>query len=127
MKFLKVAGSAILAAVLMTGCSALKMHPGAVNQFDSSTYDTLLVTHSVIESTKTDLAAGKFNSAETPVVKQAVNDLVAAYNALDSAYQIYHLAAAGSGATSQQISNVNTALANVNAATTNLSNAKAAN
>src|SRR5271156_3502939 len=85
---------ATLALVLaLTGCAAHVVHPGSANKFDSDAYDSVLVTHSVIETTKTDLANNAFPASIAGNVKTALNDLITGYNAADAAYQAYHNAA----------------------------------
>lgn len=74
----------VLVTVLLAGCAA--RHPGTANAFDSSTYDALLVAHSVIESTKSDISAGSFPANILQNVKAALNGLIDAYDALDVAY-----------------------------------------
>src|SRR5271157_2963660 len=89
--------------LLLAACSAAKIHPGSPNAFDSATYDTLVTTHSVIESTKTDLAANAFPASISANVKTALNALIQAYDVADTAYQAYHSSAlAGTATTAQQ-------------------------
>ena len=76
----------ILLLLLLSGCAAQVQHPGTANAFDSSAYDVLLVSHSVIESTKSDISAGSFPANLLPGVKTALNGLIDAYDALDIAY-----------------------------------------
>ena len=114
----------LLALVLLGGCAA--RHPGSANQFDSSSYDTLIVAHSVIETTKADLAANKFPPQNVGNVKTALNNLIQTYNVADTAYQSYHSAAVAGTATTAQQASLTTALANVTAATTTLNSAKVA-
>lgn len=110
----------ILLAVLLCGCAVAVVHPGAANSFDSQSYDALLVAHSVIESSKADLASGKL-----PVTaKPALNDLISAYDAADTVYLIYHAAAINGTATPDQMSAVTAALTAVNTKTSALSSAK---
>jgi hypothetical protein len=111
-------------AFLLVGCAAKVIHPGAANSFDSSSYDTLLVAHSVIESTKADLAANKFPAAISGNVKTALNGLITAYDASDTAYLAYHAAAVSGAATPSQVSSVTQSLQSVNAATASLTAAK---
>jgi len=117
----------LLAAMLsIGGCAARPLHPGAANQFDSTTYDTLITAKSVIDTTKTDLANNAFPAAVAGNVKTAVNDLITAYNALDTAYKAYHQAALSGTATQAQTDAVNAAAAKVNTATQALTSAKGA-
>ena len=113
-----------VAVLLVAGCSA--MHPGAVNQFDNASYNTLLTTDSVIQQAKADYVAGKFPTSAMPAMKTAINNLVAVYNVADSAYLEYHTAVAQGTATPAQVTAVTNALKQVNSATTALTNAKGA-
>jgi hypothetical protein len=117
-----------LVAVLMVSmgaCAAHVNHPGTANTFDSDSYDTLLVTDSVIQSTKADYAAGTVPAAIMPQVKTALNDLIRAYDAADVVYIAYHNAAMAGSATTAQQSAVASALATVGQKTAALTSAKA--
>lgn len=116
----------VLTIVLtLSGCAARPLHPGAVNQFDSQSYDILLVTDSVIQSVKTDLNNGVFSATVAPKVKDAVNYLITAYNIADTAYRTYHAAAIAGTVTPSQQSAVSASLVDVANATQSLINAKA--
>jgi hypothetical protein len=113
-------------AMVLTGCAATHpIHPGAANTFDSSSYDAVLVAHSVIETTKTDLANNVFPASIAGQVKTALNDLITGYNAADSAYQAYHQAAVAGTATTTQSNAVTAALTTLNTKTAALTAAKA--
>lgn len=118
-----------LALFLLAGCAAKNytVHPGAANTFDSQTYDSLIVSHSVIETTKADLAANQFPAAIAGNVKKSLNDLITAYDACDSAYLVYHAAAAAGIATSAQTAAVQSGLTNMGTATNSLAAAKGGN
>jgi hypothetical protein len=116
----------LLLAVTLCGCAARPIHPGAANQFDSTSYDALIVAHDIIESTKTDLSctpqspAGTCNilpSAIAGNVKTALNGLINAYNVADTAYQAYHSAALSGTATPAQQQAVTNGLNQVNTST----------
>lgn len=77
-------------AVLIAGCAARPIHPGAANKLDSNAYDAVLLYHDAIESAKADVTAGSFPANAKPVL----NKLIDAYNVLDGAYLTYHAAAA---------------------------------
>lgn len=113
-------------ALTLGGCAARVVHPGAANKFDSSSYDTLLVTHSVIESTKADLAANKFPAAQVESVRYALNGLITAYNVADSGYLTYHAAALKGQDTLQEQTQLQSQLMAVQTATTQLATAKGA-
>jgi hypothetical protein len=116
----------LLPLLIMFGCAAHVQHPGTANAFDSSTFDTLLVTHNTIEQTKSALAAGSFPVAIAGNVKTALNALIKVYDDADTAYLAYHAAAMAGTATPAQSSAVTAGLSNVSSATTNLTNAKGA-
>jgi hypothetical protein len=113
-----------LGCCLLLGCAAGQIHPGAANTFDSSTYDVLIVTQSVINTTKADLAANSFPASIAPKVKTAVNALSTAYDTALNVYVTYHNAAIAGTATPAQATAVTTAVQNVNMATTALNAAK---
>ena len=134
----------LVAVLVLAGCAAHVQHPGTANAFDSDAYDTLLVAHNVIESTKSDIGAGVFQANILPAVKKALNSLVDAYNALDTVYcnpqngtipstgaaslqcaaSSYHaLAMAGTAPVALQ-NQVKAAVSSVNSATVSLSTAK---
>lgn len=135
---------ALFLLVSSVGCAARVQHPGTANSFDSTTYDTLMLTESVIQSTKADLASGKFPASISGNVKSALNALIVAYNAADIAYcdpqstvpgttlgslqcspASYHAAVnSTTGATNAQQALVSSAMAQVNTATANLATAK---
>jgi hypothetical protein len=124
---MKLKSFVLVLVLFVVGCASQTyvVHPGAVNVFDSQSYDTLLVTHSVIESTKADLAAGKFPGSVGTSVSTALNALVTSYNVADTAYLTYHAAASAGTLTAVQQTSLTSALDNVNVATTNLTSAKA--
>ena len=118
--------SAIVAISTAGGCAARVVHPGAANTFDSSAYDSVLIAHSVIETTKTDLANNAFPASIAGNVKTALNDLIKAYDTADSAYIAYHNAALAGTATAAQSTALTNALTDVNTKTSALTSAKAA-
>ena len=80
----------ILAGCLLmgTGCGRQvhAVHPGAINAFDSYSYDTLLVAQAAIEQAKTDIA--KYPNAKAPL-----NQAIASYNIAETSYVAYHASA----------------------------------
>jgi hypothetical protein len=116
----------LIAVLILAGCAARPIHPGAANKFDSDSYDAVLVAHSVIETTKTDLANGAFPASIAGTVKTALNALIASYDLADQAYIAYHNAALAGTATTAQSTAVTNALNDVNAKTSALTSAKAA-
>ena len=115
---------ALSLVLLLAGCAAHVYHPGAANKFDSDAYDAVLVAHSVIETTKTDLANNAFPASIAGNVKAALNDLIKGYNLADEAYQPYHSAALNGTATATQSTAVTNALNDLNTKTAALTAAK---
>ena len=120
-----IATLALSAVLFIAGCAAQQIHPGAANSFDSSTYDALIVTQSVINTTKADLAVNSFPASIAPKVKSAVNALSTTYDIALATYMTYHNAAIAGTATTAQATAVSDAVQNVNNATTALTAAKA--
>lgn len=118
--------SLIAVLFLLVGCAARPIHPGAANSFDSNSYDAVLVAHSVIESTKADLANNAFPASIAGQVKTALNDLIKGYNIADASYQTYHQAALAGTATAAQSGAVSSALTDLQTKSAALTAAKAA-
>jgi hypothetical protein len=116
----------LIAVLLLAGCAARVVHPGAANKFDSDAYDAVLVAHSVIETTKTDLANNVFPASIAGNVKTALNDLIKGYNVADSSYQTYHAAALAGKATTAQSTAVSSALTDLQTKSAALTAAKVA-
>jgi len=118
-------------ALGLSGCSTLKtphtVAPGstvAATPLDSDTYNLLLLTQNLIDGTRAALAANEFTTVATPFVKQGLNQLINAYDALYASYGPYHAAVLAGTATAAQAAAVTSATAAVNAATTALTTAK---
>jgi len=122
----------LMIALLSIGCANTILHPGTANQFDSAVFDTLSTADNVIDTTRTDLAAGKFPASISPSVKSALNGLITAYNLADTFYcgapigtscqpSSYHSLVNAGNATPAQTQQMSQLQANVNSATTNLS------
>lgn len=127
-------------AVSLMGCAARPIHPGTAGNFDSNAYDAILVTHNVIESTKTDLANGVFSPTVAPRVKTALNGLITIYNGADTLYcnpsaggspttscasDSYHAMAVSGNATPAQQQAMQAKLDAMNSAVSTLTAAKA--
>jgi hypothetical protein len=71
----------------MTACAAVHytVHPGAINQVDSATYDTLLIAESAIDQGRTDYRAGRLPTQ----AKDALNALVDTYNVARASWLTY--------------------------------------
>jgi len=67
--------------------------PGAINSFDSTTYQTLMDAQAAINAVKADVASGKL--VPTPIQKSVLNQAISDYDLAQAAWHAYH-----SGATS---------------------------
>lgn len=74
--------------LLMLGCAAVQIHPGAVNKADSQAYDVLLIAQAVIEQARGEADAGKLPEQ----IKPALNNLVSAYNIARTSWLTYRAA-----------------------------------
>jgi hypothetical protein len=74
----------ILWLALAMSC-APKVHTGAINAFDSKTYDSLLVYQSVLDSAKIEFAQGKLPASAKPIINKAGET----YNLLRDAWLAY--------------------------------------
>lgn len=108
----------LILTVGMLGCAkqVTAPIPGSANQFDSSTYLSLVTVDNVIVSTRASLAGGEFSAVIAPTVKTALNNLIKAYDVANTSYRAYHNAAIAAGATQDQEAAVNAAMANVQSA-----------
>jgi hypothetical protein len=81
-------------AVALTGCgTATVQHPGAINTFDSNSYDALLTAQGALDQARTQYAA--LTDAQKRTVGPVFNKVIAAFTAAQDAYKAYHGAAAG--------------------------------
>lgn len=80
----------LVLALFMLGCAgkAPVKHPGAINDFDSYAFDTLLTAHGALNEAKAQ-------APSHPEAKELINQAIASYNSAQAAYKIYH--ASGSG------------------------------
>ena len=82
--------AALLAAGL--GCAAKKtpaaLPPGAINQFDATSFRVLSDAQAAINSVKSDIAAGKVTPSDAE--KKVLNQIIADYNTANDLYQSYH-------------------------------------
>jgi hypothetical protein len=120
----KVTIAGLFLVLYLAGCAARPLHPGAINAFDSASFDSLTVVKGVIDSTRTDLANNAFPSSIAGSVKTALNALIQSYNIADVAYQAYHTAAIAGTATPEQQADVQTKLNTMNNGVTALTAVK---
>lgn len=110
----KVAKPALFVVILVAlaggaGCAKhVVLHPGAVDEFDSQTYDALLVAQASLNEAKAQTEAGALPAAAVAPLNEAIK----AYDVAEAAWQAYHAA----GATDAAKRELQTALAAMTAA-----------
>ena len=112
--FLKRKLAAVVLVVALAGCHGYQVHPGAVNTFDSKTYDSLLVAQSVIDTSRAQFASGALPAKFKP----AANKAIVAYDEAMPAYKAWHIAMEKGEATDSQLAKLKTLVAALNAAIT---------
>jgi hypothetical protein len=87
MRQLKVV-SVLLALLVLVACpnnpKPQTLPPGALNQFDATSYESLMGAQAVLNSVKADL------SKLPPDAKPALNKAIASYNVAEAAWQAFH-------------------------------------
>lgn len=77
----------LLTIGIATGCAKkVPIHPGAVSNVDSYTYDMLLVEQPALESAKADFLAGKLPEG----AKDPMNAAIVQFNTTYAAWDAYH-------------------------------------
>jgi len=87
MKRLKLAAVAWVVLVLAACPNNPKpqtLPPGALNQFDATSYTSLMGAQAVLNSVKADI------DKLPPSAKPALNKAIASYNVAEAAWQAYH-------------------------------------
>ncbi len=78
---------AIASLLLLMGCSAKKpLHPGAVSNVDSYSYDVLLISQTIIGQARADYLAQNLPASSKDVLNKAIDS----YNVAESSWQSYH-------------------------------------
>lgn len=93
----------ILALLLYSCAKPTVIHPGAINSFDSTAYDTLITEQAAIEQAKLSIT-------QFPAAKPTLNKVIDQYNVTYEAYKAYH-ASGGDQATLQ--AQINSLVTNV--------------
>ena len=87
MRQLKLA-SVLLALLVLVACpnnpKPQTLPPGALSQFDATSYESLMGAQAVLNSVKADL------SKLPPDAKPALNKAIASYNVAEAAWQAFH-------------------------------------
>lgn len=67
------AGALFISTLPLGSChrEAAQLHPGALDSFDSQTYDALLVTQAVLDQAKIEYAQGSLPPSSKPVINKA--------------------------------------------------------
>ena len=109
----------LLAACLCVGCHSAStttppaaLAPGALNQFDQTSYQTLLAVQATLNSLE---ASYKANPTQLATLKPLLDQASTDYNIAELAWQTYH--AAATAANQQAVTN---AIAKVNSDVSNL-------
>lgn len=89
-------------------CANRQIHPGAIDSFDSTTYDVLMISQSVLDEAKVQLKAGKLPESSRAVINRAGS----AYDIARDAWLTYRASAPASRTT--QAEKVTTAITNLN-------------
>ncbi len=87
----------ILTIVVFSGCAAKQpatLRPGALNAFDSATFDTLVTAQAALETASKEVTA-------FPAVKPELNKAIDLFNAAEISYKAYHEALAAGKPTDQ--------------------------
>jgi hypothetical protein len=117
----KIPGAKSLTLLLMippllsaSACAAAHytVHPGALNQADSVTYDTLLIAKAAIDNARADYQAGNLPDS----TKAAFDALVRAYNVAHESWLTYRGAMAANQPTATYLTQLNQNLLNLSAA-----------
>jgi hypothetical protein len=87
MRQLKLA-SVLVALLVLAACpnnpKPQTLPPGALSQFDATSYESLMGAQAVLNSVKADL------SKLPPDAKPALNKAIASYNTAEAAWQAFH-------------------------------------
>ena len=94
----------LLAATTFSCTTPTIQHPGALNSFDSTAYDTLITEQAAIEQAKISVAT-------FPQFKTQLNNVITQYNVTMEAYKVYHNA--GSGEVTNLQTQINSLVTNV--------------
>ena len=115
MRQLKLA-AVIVAMLVLAACpnnpKPQTLPPGALNQFDATSYTSLMGAQAVLNSVKADI------DKLPPDAKPALNRAIASYNVAEAAWQAYHAGKSDDQATltraiSQAVGDVATLLTQV--------------
>jgi|SRR6476660_4868952 len=90
------------------GCGKkVAIHPGAISNLDSYSYDVLLTEQDVLNGAKADIVAGTLNG------KDQVNAAIKQYNVTLDLWQVYHANGQGADALTQAVAALVTLLGDI--------------
>lgn len=112
--------TAFCLSLALFACAAMPVHPGAVNKFDSDTYDVLKAAQVTIDNSRDQIARGVLPASFKPIV----NAIETAYNPAIEAYKAWHTASLNGTSTPAQLTKLNADLAVVDAAVKTFRGAK---
>lgn len=91
---------ALLSLVVMLGCQkTVTVHPGAISNFDSYSYDILLVEQDAINTARAQFVSGQLPAA----ARESLNVAIDQYNAAENVWQTYHSTGQGQSALQQAL------------------------
>jgi hypothetical protein len=99
-------------ALSLTACHGYVIHPGAANQFESTTYDAISGAKTLIDVSRDQFASGVLPAT----LKPAMNAIVTSYNIAAPALQEYDKAIHAGLPADQQLAKLNAAVAALNKA-----------
>lgn len=87
MQRLRLPVAILLTVLLLGGCAArsYQVHPGAVDEFDSRTYDAILSFQAGLDQAKVEYAQGNLPLSSRKIINRA-GDL---YNVLSDSHRVY--------------------------------------
>lgn len=116
---LKIAKLLIL-LTLLPSCHGYIVHPGAVNTFDSVTYDTIMATQTTVETAREHLKNGVLPDRIRPIL----NHLIDVLNVAEPAHKVWHDLMLKNQPASDQLIALNKALSELTLALTAFKEAK---
>jgi len=110
--------SVLILALFSTGCWLhYTSHPGALNTFDSKTYDSLLTAQAALDKAKAEYADGTISGDK---VKAAINKAGEVYNELRDDWLAYRTLESSGKDTASMIATINAIIPQVSQAITDL-------
>lgn len=109
----KIPGMKVLALILLLpltlalpSCAAIQIHPGAVNTFDSATFDVLVAAKATIDTSRAQYTAGALSPTLVPII----DAIAKAYDVAYPAWTAWRTSLVGSADATTKLANLNAAL-----------------